>query len=449
MPITSTLRICGANPRYFADSSGRAIYVTGTHTWNNLVDMGSKEPIVPFDWTAYLDLLATLDHNFVRLWAMDSTATWNPLDRVLDFPWLRTGPGTASDGRPKFDLRLFDPVYFERLRSRVKEACERDIYVSVMLFESWSNFFQNETPLERHCFAARNNINGVDIVSTPLNGIAAAWCTLRSPEVLSLQKAYIRKVVESVNDYDNVVYEISNEAGAESHDWQNYLTSYVRSLEAEMPKQHAIGQTGGMGASNRELHSGNADWLSPDARRAHGYRTGHYTFGSGPFDRGDRPLLLDTDHVWGMGGSVSWVWKCFCRGYNILYMDRWDDQPSYFYHLPRWPELADPNVRREMGACRRFSRLIDLTASAPSNATASSGYCLAVPGRQYIAFEPSHEPVSLEIEAGDWRVIWHDPVHGVTKEPIQILIATSGTSEFRSPFDGPSVLFVERLSALG
>ena len=33
------LRISKTNPRYFTDKGGTAVYLTGSHTWNNLVEM--------------------------------------------------------------------------------------------------------------------------------------------------------------------------------------------------------------------------------------------------------------------------------------------------------------------------------------------------------------------------------------------------------------------------
>jgi len=34
------LRVHPDNPRYFTDGSDRVIYLTGSHTWANLVDIG-------------------------------------------------------------------------------------------------------------------------------------------------------------------------------------------------------------------------------------------------------------------------------------------------------------------------------------------------------------------------------------------------------------------------
>ena len=74
------LRVHPTNPRYFtdgtknADGSLKAVYLTGSHTWNNLVDMDKADPPAPFDFGAYLDFLQRYGHNFIRLWTWDSVA---------------------------------------------------------------------------------------------------------------------------------------------------------------------------------------------------------------------------------------------------------------------------------------------------------------------------------------------------------------------------------------
>jgi len=54
-PARGPLRASPANPRYFTDGSGQAIYLTGAHPWNNLVDMGRHDPPEKFDFDASLD----------------------------------------------------------------------------------------------------------------------------------------------------------------------------------------------------------------------------------------------------------------------------------------------------------------------------------------------------------------------------------------------------------
>ena len=162
--IAGPLRVSTSNPRYFRDANGRTIHFTGSHTWDNLIDRRSKPD---FDYTGYLGFLRSHNHNFIRLWTRE-TATQNPDDAIRDFyplPYQRTGPGTAMDGKPKFDLTKFNPVYFSRLRSRVQEARDRGIYVMVMLFNGFSIHNKGggrPNPWPGRPFNARNNVNGID-----------------------------------------------------------------------------------------------------------------------------------------------------------------------------------------------------------------------------------------------------------------------------------------------
>ena len=53
-PMQGPLRTSDKNPGYFTDDSGKAVYLTGSHTWNNLVDMGSGSIEDKFDYDFYL-----------------------------------------------------------------------------------------------------------------------------------------------------------------------------------------------------------------------------------------------------------------------------------------------------------------------------------------------------------------------------------------------------------
>ena len=174
------LVVSSTNPRYFttADAQGKAVYLTGCHVNNNLQDgsgSGRDCPEDPkrFDYDAYLDLLAERAHNFIRLWRWEQFRGYlGPADVhfcMTPQPWPRTGPGSAKDGKPKFDLSAFDQAYFDRLRDRTIAAGAAGIYASVMLFEGFS-LHLTDTPdnIEGHPFHGANNINGVGITSIHL-----------------------------------------------------------------------------------------------------------------------------------------------------------------------------------------------------------------------------------------------------------------------------------------
>src|SRR6185436_8077382 len=89
------------------------------------------------------------------------------------------------------------------------------------------------------------------------------------PAIVALQQTYVRKVIDTVNDLDNVLYEIGNEDDRQiSVQWQYDLISLVRNYEASKPKQHPIGMTeisNGGSAINSWLTASPADWISRGA----------------------------------------------------------------------------------------------------------------------------------------------------------------------------------------
>ena len=97
-PAAGPLRVHPDNPRYFTDDTGRAIYLTGAHTWRTVQDAGTDFPPTAFDFSEFLDLVGKHHHNFVRLWAFESSAWVRPDSTILwldPLPFERTGPGNG------------------------------------------------------------------------------------------------------------------------------------------------------------------------------------------------------------------------------------------------------------------------------------------------------------------------------------------------------------------
>jgi hypothetical protein len=68
------LNVASGNPWFFVDANGKAIYLTGVHLNNDLVDRNDKAVL---DFTSYLNFLQQYEHNFVRLWAWEQAAWTN------------------------------------------------------------------------------------------------------------------------------------------------------------------------------------------------------------------------------------------------------------------------------------------------------------------------------------------------------------------------------------
>ena len=448
-PATGPLYVDPYNPRYFTDGSGRVVYLTGSHTWSNLQDMGDGDPPPVFDYTGFLDFLEGQHHNFFRLWIMEQArwGSWNGIDgfRFAPHPYPRSGPGTALDGKPKFNLSQFNQAYFDRMRQRTIEAGQRGMYVSVMLFDGWSiedKGLWGNNPWRGHPFNQANNITGVNGDPNG-DGQGLEIQMLSVPAITTLQEAYVRKVVDTVNDLDNVLYEISNEGSATSTDWQYHMIQYIKSYEATKPKQHPVGMTvqwpwpnGSPEQANAVLFASPADWVSPAGELY-----------NRPVATGNKVILADTDHLCGICGDRMWVWMSFTRGENPLFMDVWSCAPWWYpgdCNRPAWPSL-----RQNLGYTRDYANRINLAAMKPRGDLCSSQYCLAnaaVNGAEYLVYMPDGGSVTVNLTAtpGTLAVEWFNPSNGTT---VTAGAVTGGASRsFQAPFSGDAVLYLRQTS---
>ena len=452
------------NSRYFTDASGRPVYLTGSHTWNNLQDIGRTDPPAPFDFDEYLRFMRQHRHNFIRLWRWETSQLtvreWNTVLFIATHPWERNGGQPALDGKPQFDLSQFNQAYFNRMRARVQAAGANGIYVSVMLFEGWAQQFAPDG-YQAHPFNGRNNVNGIDC-DTNRDNKGLECFTLETPAVTEVQEAYVRKVIDTVNDLDNVLFEVSNENHSGSHDWELHFLRYVRDYERGKPKQHPVGlgsNGGGARDDTGRLLASGADWISPNGL-GRPYQT------HPPAATGSSVIIIDTDHLWGLGGDRSWVWKSFLRGLNPIFMDPYKEQMLVLEtdeERQQWE-----SVRRAMGHTAWFASRLDLDRATPRPELASSGYVLADPGVEYLVYMPldphpsesatflqrfqrpirnfranfaQEVGVDLSARAGAYLVEWFNPSSGetITAEPV----VGGGMLSFVAPFAGDAVLYLK------
>jgi hypothetical protein len=444
------LRVHPSNPRYFTGGNGKAIYLTGSHTWSNLQDRGNCNPPPPFDYTEYLDFMQRNNHNFMRMWVWENALTVNGKAKYYNapLPYKRVGPGLDFDGKPKFNLNQFNQAYFDRLRQRVIAAGDRSIYVSVMLFQGWSidKREKGRNPWIGHPFNRDNNINGIN-GDPDGDGEGKEAHSLRIPSVVSLQEAFVRKVVDTISNLDNVLYEVSNESPArpENTKWQYHIINYIRRNEAVRLKQHPVLMTWQWppGRNNDSLFESPAEAISPGWGGNWG-STGDEYRRNPPAADGRKVILSDTDHLWGLGGDHGWVWKSFIRGLNPIFMDpftveKYQNHPS----KPKWKL-----IRKNMGYTLTYSRRVNLASMVPRNDLSSTTYCLSNPGKEYLIYLPSKEPhgfrekamVDLSASSGTFVVEWFNPITG---EIVAGGTTISGSSSnFTAPFLGDAVLYI-------
>jgi hypothetical protein len=425
------LRVHPTNRRYFTDGSGRAIYLTGSHIWTNLQDRGEDPPLA-FDYAAYLDFMQTRDHNFMRMWAWEGSmdSGTDGIRYYQPLPWARTGSGNAEDGKPKFDLSQFNQAYFDRLRSRVIQARDRGIYVSIMLFEGWSVEKKGSyAPCRLHPFNEANNVNGIN-ADPDGDGSCPEAHTLDDSAITDRQRAYIRKVVDTLNDLDNVLYEISNEDGASgaNTEWQYVMINYVKSYESGKPKQHPVGMTYQWpGGSDSTLFSSPADWISPTANA-----------NSPSIADGSKVILTDSDHPY-FDGTVHWVWASFMRGLNPILMDNGID--AYQGYGPSNPNPAWEPTQYAMGHTLTYANKMNLAAMTPRGDLTSTGYALANPGSEYLTYNPRAGSFTVDLQPATYQIEWFNPSNGQTSSGGSV--SGGGSHTFDPPFSGDTVLYLK------
>jgi hypothetical protein len=348
----------------------------------------------------------------------------------MPLPWARNASG-------KYDLNQFNQVYFDRLRQRVSAANARGIYGSVMLFQGWSLKGQGYgEPWPINPFNVNNNINGIN-GDPNSDGQGLESHTLNDSALTNLQKAYIRKVVDTVNNLDNVLYEITNEdiARPENTQWQYAMINYIKSYEAGKPKRHPVGMTAQYpGGSNQDLFNSPADWISPLNDSSGDYRN------NPPPADGRKVIISDIDHIDPSGTDYVWVWKSFTRGLNPIYLGHYEsyilDDPQYAnakaLSIPSWAA---------MGQSLTYANKMNLAAMTPHGDLSSTGYALANPGSEYLVYQPGSGSFSVNLQSGTYQVEWLNPANGQTSSGGTV--NGGGSPSFNPPFSGDAVLYVK------
>ncbi len=443
--------------RYFKDvDTGEHVYLTGSHTWDNLQNWGDNRPL--FDYPEYLNLMQRHQHNFMRMWVWESTQIGDPElpnENIHWLPWERGSGHSASN--PNFDLYdgvlspnnvpdfdvFYDKVkfrngYFVELRDRVRQAKAKNIYVSVMLFQGFSYYkkpFLDWQPWNFHPFNINNNMNGVDgdlnnnsdgeeIHTLDLNTSASGMEKI----IVNLQKSYIKKVLETLKDEDNVLYEVSNEdicsGGYCSKNWQYDVIDFIKSEQLAIGGiKHPIGMTiYGQNGNNADVFNSPADWVSPGWSGGCGNpNASGYAFNPAHNNQ-NKVVILDTDHIKCVLGETDkhvyrqWVWKSMLRGLNPILMDAIQNPIG---SDDFGDSGANPNnpaykfARTYQGQARVYAKEFDLSRAniqAQNSTTPSStGYSLAIVGEQYLVYQPNDRAFAVQLAPGTYAIEWFNP----------------------------------------
>lgn len=412
------ISIYNRNTFYFQDANGKPVILIGYYSWDTFSN-------VNFDYVRMFDSLKARGLNFARVWLWKLYA-WYLDERAPNIcPYRREGPGVANDGKPKYNLDKYDPAFFDRLKHMCEAAQKRGIYLQLILLDTW--MLKHDYLWRLAAFNKDNNVNHVD--GDPRNTGTGTdsehgYCSQGNPQALKYQKAYIRKVVETVNSYDNIFFEIANE-DYYNKQWELALCDFIKTSELKMPKQHMT--------IRRDFPS------HPDVVQSWDPETVHKNI----IAKHDLkvPLIFDTD--WTLNKNDNEVrkagWTALASGAHFDYLE---GDITYLKDSIVGGSGADLHL--QIGYMARFMKVIKPWTLAPVNDLVRNGFAMIMANKdELFAYLPKGGALTLDLSGlkGKIRGQWYDPRSG--KFSKKILFYPNKLAKFNAPDYRDWVLYLK------
>jgi hypothetical protein len=413
------LAISPHNPHYFQTADGRSVVLIGDYTWGTFSD-------ADFDYKAQFATLQANGLNFARVWLWWGAEQFPPPDNKLHIePFLRPGPGKANDGRPKYDLSQFNPAFFDRLRDLCAAARQRGIFLQLITMDAW--MLKHAHLWKLHAFHRDNNVNGVDgdprNTGTGTDG-QQGFCSMGNSKVIEFQKAYLRKLVDTVHDFDNLLIEIANE-NYYSADWERHLCEFIREQERTKPHQHVLMPLDLLN------HSSVVQKWDPKVVRAALLEK----------RRLRQPLIFDTD--WIINNNDDEVrkamWTAVLSGGHFNYMD---DSLEF-----RANPVLDKRERlhRQIGYLAAFVKRLKPWEMQPDDTLVKSGFAFVMASAsELVAYLPTGGSVTLDLGCLKGRLAarWFNPREGQFGDEFNLEV--SQFCELKTPDAGEWTLLLSQ-----
>lgn len=229
------LKLHPANPHYFLFRGKPTVLITSGEHYGAVLNLD-------FDYVAYFDELQENGLNHTRTFSgvyrevlgsfgiTDNTLAPKPNRYIC--PWARSETPGYFDAGNKFDLTKWDKDYFRRLKDFMTEASKRGIVVEMNLFcPMYADEMWQACPMN-----TANNVNGIG------NCPRTEVYTLKNKDLLSVHEAVTRRIVQELRDFDNLYYEVCNEAyfGGVTMEWQDFIIATIVDAEKSFPSKHLI-----------------------------------------------------------------------------------------------------------------------------------------------------------------------------------------------------------------
>ena len=405
------------NPHYFLWRGRPTILITSAEHYGAVLNMD-------FDFRRYLNTLAADGMNYTRVMSgayvepegafKITRNTLAPRPRRYMAPWARSSQPGYPNGGNKFDLSKWDEAYFRRLKAFVADAGSKNIVVELSLFcPMYEDLQWALSPMN-----TVNNVNGVGDV-----GRNDVYTLDRNAPLLATQVALVRKIVTELNEFDNVIYEISNEPyfGGVTMAWQHHIADAIVETERTLPSKHLISQniankTAKIADPHPAVSIFNFHYATPPDAVATNYALNKVI---GDDETGFRGV----DDVF----YRSEAWEFVLAGgglYNNLdYSFAVGHENGTFAYPSTQPGGGSRALRRQLKVLRDFMHSFDFVRMTPDDSVIKEGVpdggaarALVEPGKAIAIYvrkplppaKPPSTPTTLQIQLADglWSAEW-------------------------------------------
>jgi hypothetical protein len=421
------------NPHYFLFRDRPAVLITSGEHYGAVLNLD-------FDHVRYLDELQANGLNHTRTFAgtyreipssfgiTDNTLAPQPNRYVC--PWARSTTPGYLDGGNKFDLSKWDDDYFKRLRDFMTQASKQGIVVELNLFcPNYDDKLWKANPMN-----AGNNVN--DIGKCPHTEVY----TLRHKNLLAIQEAVTRKIVQELREFDNLYYEVCNEPyfGGVTMEWQHHIVDTLVDAEKAFPHKHLI---------SLNVANGRAKVVKP--HQAVSIFNFHYCV---PPDVVEMNYQLNKpigENETGFRGKKDVTyrtegWDFILAGgalYNNLDYSFTCKHPDGKFLDYTSPGGGSPELRKQLKVLKEFIDSFDFVRMAPSKTVIKDGLpkgttarALVEAGKQYAIYiiGGTQTELKLDIPGGKYAVEWIDTKTGKVARS-ETITPRGGVTALRSP----------------
>lgn len=361
-------------------------------------------------------------------------------------------PFLKKDGL--YDLNKWNPEFWKRLETSLREAEKRDIIVQI---EIWATFdFYRDlwkinpfNPVLNSNYTTENTKLVLEWNYHPARKAQPFFFSIpgknNDRELLKLQNAFVWKVLEVSLAYPNVLYCLDNETRA-PEEWAVYWGRFIKKEAEKRGIAAQVTEMWDIWDLRHDDHS--RTYTHPKIFSYTDVSQNNWQVGQTHYDR----LMWYRDMLVGQPGGVRPMnnVKVYMRqgggkpGSAEINIDRWWQNvfagcASTRFHRPTGGIGLNEQAQKVVRAARAFTSSFDIFHSSPrpdllGSREENEAYCLAIPGKVYALYFPKGGEVRLKVplRAGVYTARWFDPETAEFQQARNCTLDSTGI-KLRSP----------------